>query len=130
MSPRHLTLGAKGEEAAVGYLKKRGYKIVDRNWRGRRGELDIVCRRKGELVFVEVKTRTLGPMNAPHQGLTAAKMERMARTVGEYLSRHEAWDEPCRLDLVAVVILENAAPQVEHIENAFAPGGVDGWQPW
>ena len=130
MPAGHLTLGAKGEEAAARYLKKHGYKIVDRNWRGRRGELDIVCSHKGGLVFVEVKTRTPGPMNAPHQGLTPAKMQRMARTVGEYLSRHEAWDKPCRLDLVAVVVPQDGRPEIEHVENAVVLGGGDGWQPW
>lgn len=129
MPAGHLTLGARGEEAAAAHLARRGYRILERNWRGRRGELDIVCERKGTLVFVEVKTRTPGPMNAPHQGLTPAKMERVARTVSEYLTRHEAWDRPCRLDLVAVTVPEGGEPEVEHVENAFCPAG-EGWQPW
>lgn len=131
MPPRHLVLGQQGEDAAAAFLRKKGYKIRDRNWRGSRGELDLVCEMDGEVVFVEVKTRTPGPMNKPYQGLTPTKQSVLMRTVSEYLTKGDLWQRPCRLDLLGVEIGEGAEPVIEHMENAcsLAPQGGN-WQPW
>ncbi len=129
MSARHLNLGRQGEDSAVVYLKKKRYKIVERNWRGKGGELDIICEHKGTIVFVEVKTRTEGPMNAPHHGLTAKKQTNLIRTASQYLSGKSAWDRPCRFDLVAVVVSEDGRANLEHVENVF-DAGPGSWQPW
>lgn len=131
MPPRHLVLGRRGEDAAAAFLRQKGYKLLDRNWRGTRGELDLVCECDGSVVFVEVKTRTPGPMNKPHQGLTTMKRTTLMRTVSEYLTRHGLWERPCRLDLVAVEIEEGAEPVIEHVENVGDAAPANGnWQPW
>jgi len=120
-----------GEDAAAAFLRQKGYKVLDRNWRGSRGELDLVCESGQILVFVEVKTRTPGPMNKPWQGMTPAKKSTLMRTVSEYLTRTGLWERPCRLDLVAVEVAEGAEPVVEHVQNVDAPNpGAGGWQPW
>lgn len=134
MPAGHLSLGRRGEEAAAAHLAGRGYKVLDRNWRGRGGELDIVCEKKKTLVFAEVKTRTEGQMAAPHDALTPAKRRNLSRAAGQWLTEHEAWGRPCRFDLLAVVVDAAGQTRVEHVENAFelAPGGggEGGWQPW
>jgi len=129
----HLTLGRRGEDAAAAHLKARGYTLLARNWRGRGGELDIICERRGTVVFAEVKTRTAGQMATPHDALTPAKRRTLARAAGEWLTQHDAWGRPCRFDLLAV-IQDQERTLVEHVENAFdlSPGqaGEGGWQPW
>lgn len=126
----HLALGARGEELAVAFLKKRKLAILERNWRpsggaaslsaGLRGlELDIVAREGDTLVFVEVKTRSAsasGPGPGPGQGgeapfnplsvYSAAKRARLQKAVSLYLSEKQAWELPCRVDLVCVEVDE------------------------
>lgn len=132
MPARHVTLGQQGEQVAADFLKRKGYKIIERNWRARKGELDIICRKGKTIIFAEVKTRTPGPMNRPHYGLTAAKQRHLATAAQEWLSANNAWEKPCRFDLVAVEISDSAKPAVEHIENAFtvSANSGSGWQPW
>ncbi len=135
MPAGHLSLGRRGEEAAAAHRAARGYAVLARNWRGRGGELDIVCQRRGTLVFAEVKTRTAGQMATPHDALTPAKRRNLARAAGEWRTAHDAWDRPCRFDLLAVVE-DRGRMAVEHVENAFdlspgsGSGGEGGWQPW
>lgn len=133
MPAGHLTLGRWGEDAAAAHLEARGYAVLARNWRGRGGELDIVCQRRGTVVFAEVKTRTAGQMATPHDALTPAKRRSLARAAAQWLTQHDAWDRPCRFDLLAV-IQDQGRTLVEHVENAFDldPGqaGEGGWQPW
>lgn len=132
-SPAHLELGRRGEEAAAEFLRSRGLAVVERNWRFRQWELDLVCEDRDTLVFVEVKTRGPGSLAAPEDGLHQAKRARLVRAASEYLSRKRAWSRPCRFDLVTVTERQGAL-RVEHHENAFdlpaARGGHAHWQPW
>lgn len=134
MPAGHVSLGRRGEDAAAAHLRRRGYTILDRNWRAGKAELDIVCERGGTVVFAEVKTRAAGHMAAPHDALTPAKRGHLSRAAAQWLSKHDAWERPCRFDLLAVVALDDGDLDVEHVENAFdlAPGagGEGGWQPW
>ncbi|MEW5772713.1 MAG: YraN family protein [Thermodesulfobacteriota bacterium] len=130
----HLRTGRQGEDLAERRLKARGLRILERNFRTRHGELDLVCRAGDTLVFVEVKTRKAGSRAEPHQALTPAKRVRLARAAAEYLSARGGWDRPCRFDLVEVVAPGTPDEAVRHIENAFALDGAEagagGWQPW
>jgi len=131
MPAGHLIRGRRGEDAAAEHLRSLGMDILTRNWRGRRGELDIVARHGDTLVFVEVKTRDRAGMATPFDALTREKRRRLSRAAGEYLSRHDAWDTPCRFDLVAVTVGgDGRGAEIEHIENAFVLEGSGGWQPW
>lgn len=134
MVASHLVTGANGEEAASNFLKSRGYTITDRNWRHGRLELDIVCTKKDETIFVEVKTRSQGSLQRPDEALTPNKRRTLMRAAQHYISAANLWDRPCRFDLIAVV-RNNDAYHVEHIENAFdlsEPVGRSNtaWQPW
>ena len=132
-SPAHLDLGRRGEEAAAEFVAARGMVILERNWRHRQWELDLVCEDRETLVFVEVKTRGAGSLGSPEDGLHAAKRSRLVRAASEYLSRKRAWARPCRFDLVTVTERQGAL-RVEHHENAFdlqtLRGGHAHWQPW
>ncbi len=155
MPAGHLITGATGEEAAVRFLQRNGYVILEKNWRHKSYELDVVCRapekRKrllgqwlgkqssvtGELVFVEVKTRKLsafGGLEGARAAFDKGKQNRLARAVALYLTEHDAWSEACRMDLVCVS-LEDAGYKVEHYENVLdfgnaMGGGNAAWQPW
>ena len=129
----HLAFGAAGEEAAAEFLRRAGFAVVDRNWRVGKLELDLVCRRKKTVVFVEVKARGVGSLGSPADGLTPAKKNRLARAAAQWLSANDAWDAPCRFDLVAVRE-EGGRLVCEHVEDvidmATALGGAGSWQPW
>lgn len=130
----HLTTGAEGEKAAAAHLARKGYTIVHRNWRSGRLELDIICTRKRETVFVEVKTRSGGSLQRPDEALTPAKRRSLIKAAQLYMSKAGLWDSPCRFDLVAVERTGDTY-RVEHIENAFdlsesVGGGNTAWQPW
>ncbi|QLA20759.1 YraN family protein [Desulfolutivibrio sulfoxidireducens] len=127
----HLATGQRGENAALDHLLARGWRIVARNWRCPKGEIDFVCQTDDTLVFVEVKTRAASPQADPAGAVTASKRSRLVKAAMAYLSRHEAWDQPCRFDVVT--ILETpAGPRVGHIENAFDASAYmgRGYQPF
>ncbi|MBI9087498.1 MAG: YraN family protein [Desulfobacterales bacterium] len=110
--------GDRGEDAAARYLESRGYRVLDRNWRYRQWELDLVCRDGDTLVFVEVKTRGAGSMGTPADALNRAKQARLVKAASQYLTKNDLWDEPCRFDLAAVIDA-GTGMDVDHIENAF-----------
>lgn len=97
--------------------------MLERNWRYRQWELDLVCRDSDTLVFVEVKTRKANSLASPADALTAKKRQRLIKAASHYLTSHDLWDEPCRFDL-ASVIDTGRSMDVEHIENAFDLNGL------
>lgn len=124
LTPNRRT-GDLGEDAAARFLETKGFRVLHRNWRHRQWELDLVCRDRDTVVFVEVKTRGAGAMGAPGEALTRAKQARLIKAASHYLSEHGLWDEPCRFDLAAVTDTGSSL-DVEHIENVFQS---DGQQP-
>ncbi len=114
------TLGRRGEEAACGYLEKKGYEIIERNFRCVRGEIDIIAALPGTLVFVEVKTRRGVPYGLPCEAVTRTKMRHM-RTAAAYYMRIrglERFGAAVRFDVVEVLEL-NGRLGIRHIEAAF-----------
>jgi putative endonuclease len=118
--PQHLRLGTRGEKLACRFLRKSGYKILYRNFRGRSGgEIDIVCRDHDTLVFVEVKTRTREDFGRPFDAVDRKKQTRIARGGLAWLRLLDDPDILFRFDVVEVIIPENAAPRLELLRNAF-----------
>jgi putative endonuclease len=110
--------GREGERIAVDFLVKKGYRIVRRNYRFGRGEIDIVAQDGAELVFVEVKTRRTSTFGEPEEAVTRKKQSQI-RTVAEgYLFEHAIDDQPCRFDVIAVTCKKNEY-FISHLENAF-----------
>lgn len=95
--------GARGEEAACRHLERNGYRILERNYRGPRYEVDIVAGERGVLAFVEVKTRRPGEEESGLLAVGAGKQHRLMRAAEHYLLTHpEARSLPCRFDVVMV----------------------------
>src|SRR5437764_12313332 len=116
----HLRRGARGERLARRYLKRSGYKILLRNFRGRTGgEIDIVCRDNDTLVFVEVKTRGGEDFGRPVEAVSRDKRKRISRGALAWLRMLDNPDILFRFDVVEVIIAGDAKPRVELIKNAF-----------
>ena len=110
-------LGQEGEERAAKYLIEQGYRILERNYRTRSGEIDLIALHKGEVVFVEVKTRTSDAFGAPELAVNPRKRLRMVKTALGYLKYKKLHQMPCRFDVVA--ISSAVGQKVELIQNAF-----------
>jgi putative endonuclease len=116
----HLRRGARGEKLACHYLKRSGYKILLRNFRGRSGgEIDVVCRERDTLVFVEVKTRTREDFGRPFSAVDREKQKRISRGALAWLRMLDNPDILFRFDVVEVLVTEDASPRIELIKNAF-----------
>src|SRR5205814_9988135 len=112
--------GEVGEKLAARYLRKHGYKILYRNFRGRTGgEIDIICRHADVLVFVEVKTRTREDFGRPLDAVDRDKRKRISRGALAWLRMLDNPDILFRFDVVEVVVADNTKPRVELIRNAF-----------
>ena len=114
--------GKLGEQLACSELKKKGYKIIETNYRCRQGEIDIVAHQKNSLVFIEVRTRTGNTYGSPEESVTALKKQHLVSTAMEYLNSHHSLPENWRIDFVAVELdpLTNKATRIEIIENALS----------
>jgi len=116
----HLRRGALGEKLACRYLKRNGYKILFRNFRGRSGcEIDVVCREDDTLVFVEVKTRASEGFGRPIEAIDCEKRKRISRGALAWLRMLDNPDILFRFDVVEVIAMDDAKPRVELIKNAF-----------
>ncbi|MCC6675041.1 MAG: YraN family protein [Thermomicrobiales bacterium] len=118
--PAHLALGARAEALAVDALVRRGYRLIETNWRCSAGELDAVMMDEQELVFVEVKARTGSARGAAEEALTMAKARKLAAAAEWYLAEHPEIGDPIwRIDLVAITVdRSGAAVRFTHIANA------------
>jgi len=112
-------LGRWGEDIAAQYLADLGYEVVERNWRCSAGEIDIIARREGFLVVVEVKTRSTRAFGHPFEAVTAAKLARLRRLGFAWCASRAGWHGPIRVDVVAVVgaPAHLAAPAVQLFER-------------
>jgi putative endonuclease len=114
-------IGTCGEEAACEFLKKKGYKIVQRNFRCRLGEIDIVAKNKVCLVFVEVRTKTGIDFGSPEESVTRAKKDKLIITALAYINTLKQAPESWRIDFIAVELDHKwNTSRVELIENAIS----------
>ena len=113
-------LGAAGEDAVARWYAAAGYQIVDRNWRCREGELDLVVARDGVLAFCEVKTRRGIGFGAPVEAVTAAKQQRIRGLALQWLGAHpDRRARDLRFDVASVLATRGAAPVIEVLEGVF-----------
>ena len=100
-SPRGI-FGKMGESLAERFLKKKGYEILERNFRCPLGEIDLIAKEAGELVFIEVKTRQTTSFGFPEEQITWRKQKKLEQLAQFYLKRYRK-EEPCRIDVVSIL---------------------------
>lgn len=118
MTTVRQAVGAYGERCAVQHLESAGLRVIARNWRCARGEIDIVARDGETLVFCEVKTRRGDAFGSPAEAVVAAKARRLRRLAAEWLAGHGGSAE-VRFDVIEVRSSGRGAAQIEHIRGAF-----------
>jgi putative endonuclease len=111
-------LGRTGEQAAADLLRRRGYVVVGAGFMARRGELDLVCRRGGELVVVEVKTRTDESFGTPLEAVGSRKRRALMAAAAEYRAL-AGWRGPIRYAVVGLVVNPDGGFKAELIEDPF-----------
>jgi putative endonuclease len=116
---RRQTLGRAAEEAAAAFLKAAGLAVVERNVRFREGEIDLVCRDAGAVVFVEVKCRRAGWDAAPAAAVSWHKQRRLTRLAQIYLKWRRLHGVRCRFDVVSVTLDARGGLAVRHVRSAF-----------
>lgn len=110
-------LGLDGEDVAARYLQSKGYEIVERRWRSKLGEIDLVCRFGDEAVFVEVKTRRTGAYGFPEEAVTAAKQAKLRALAWSYARLHRI--VRYRVDVIAIFSGPEAT-RLRHFENVVS----------
>ena len=117
VSARQL-LGRYGEDRASDYLQGLGYSIVERNWRCRIGEIDIIARDRDRFVFVEVKTRSADGFGHPFESITEAKAARLRRLVAAWCESRQVSGIKVRLDAISVLVRAGRV-NIEHLKQVL-----------
>lgn len=119
--PTTNDIGDRGEELAAAHLEEAGYRILEHNYHFERNEVDLVCldpEQGGEIVFVEVKTRTGTGFGAPEASVTEDKKKSLVEVARAYLHERKLNGVPARFDVVTVMLTDGEA-SIDHFENAF-----------
>lgn len=112
-------LGKRGEKIAAAFLEDAGFEIIGRNWRCPQGEIDLIAREGGELVFVEVKTRSSTAFGHPLEAITVQKLARLRRLAQSWCEAHPGAYRGIRIDAVAVLAPARGAVQLDHLRRVF-----------
>jgi putative endonuclease len=125
MPSRNQHTGARGEDLAAAFLEKKGYVILERNYRFMRAEVDLIAflptadyTRGGDLVFVEVKWRRSSQFGSPEAAVDATKKRNLMTAAEAYLHERKMEGTPCRFDVIAIRG-DAVSPRIEHFEHAF-----------
>ncbi|MDG2448550.1 MAG: YraN family protein [Saprospiraceae bacterium] len=114
----HNELGRKGEEIACELLLKKSYRILEKNWRYKKAEIDIICEKNGVLIFVEVKTRSTLKFGMPEDFVSSAKRSLMFGAANAYMfAINHTWE--IRFDVISVLMNSKHPPKLTHFEDAF-----------
>ena len=114
------TLGDLGEQIAENYLKQKGYKILDKNFRySKLGELDIIAQKNSDVIFIEVKARKKKHVSdfMPEDNITYQKQKKLIKLAQLWLAKRKL-DTDWQIDILAIEIYRNSPPDIRHIENA------------
>jgi putative endonuclease len=114
---QHNELGDKGEKLAIDFLRENGYKILEKNYRYLKAEVDIIAQKEGFLVAVEVKTRSSDYFGDPQDFITPKKIKLLVSAIDYYVVQKDL-DIEVRFDVIAIVYQKNNI-KIEHLENAF-----------
>lgn len=115
-----LETGGKGEQLATEFLRKHGYRVIERNYHCRIGEVDIIAREGKELVFVEVRTRESVDFGEPEESIDLSKQKRLVKLSYYYIIEHALESIPWRIDVVTVRLSPDAKPEIRLLKNAVS----------
>jgi len=116
----NINIGKYGEDLACKYLETKGYKIKERNFRTFLGEIDIISEYKGNIVFVEVKTRRSGKFGYPEEAINYNKQQKIMKNALCYLAKYNLWKNNYCFDVILVSISNyKDIKRIKHIRNAF-----------
>jgi putative endonuclease len=118
MTQARIAFGKFGEDLASAELERRGYEVLERRYRRRNGEIDIIARDGRTMVFAEVKARESRRFGEASEAVTATKRHKLTQLALEYMARHGHIESPCRFDVVSIHLGPDG-PEVEVIQNAF-----------
>lgn len=127
MTVLRQALGREGEAAARAYLARRGVRLLAQNYVCAAGEIDLIGRQSGVLIFAEVKTRTSAAFGPPHLAVHRKKQQQIVRAAQWFLAERGLTDVACRFDVVAVTVVEGEAPKIDWVQDAFPAEGVQVW---
>lgn len=116
-SNKHISLGKKGEEKAVSFLQNRGYSILEKNWKHKKFEIDIIATIDDCVVFIEVKTRSSAQYEKPYEAVNLKKQRHLIDGAEYYLEMHQL-EKEARFDVISIIMIDGKIT-LEHIPSAF-----------
>ncbi|MCX5669677.1 MAG: YraN family protein [Candidatus Omnitrophica bacterium] len=114
----NLEFGKAAEDAAVKFLKAKGYKILERNYKNNFGEIDIIAQQNGVICFVEVKARHSLVLGSPQEAVNSSKQRQISRVAVYYLKSKKLLERPARFDVLALLYVDSQ-PEISLITDAF-----------
>lgn len=124
MTLERMHTGKKGEELARSFLKKQGYRIIEKNFRTRHGEIDIIARDNDCISFVEVRSSSADNFGLPEVSIGRRKQSHVSKVALMYIKRKRLEDKNCRFDVICIEDANSASPKIRLIKNAFE---LDPW---
>jgi len=115
----HTSTGQRGEKKAIGYLRRRGYRILTRNFQCRLGEIDIIARKGETIIFTEVRSRRYPFLVDPLATVDQKKIDRIILSARYYLLKERLGEPPCRFDVLGITFVPGRMPRIRHIKDAF-----------
>jgi len=120
-SGRRHTLGSLGESIAAIFLEKKGYTVLERNWRTPYGEIDLIAKENNVVIFVEVKTRASSTLGPPEISITPGKEEHIRSAAEYFIQQHPELINDWRIDAITIQIqANNSPPLIDHFENVIS----------
>jgi len=119
MTFARINSGKKGEGLAVSYLKKQGYRIIEKNYKTALGEIDIIAGDRDSICFIEVRSSNSIDFGSPEETITRKKEAQISKAALAYIKRRKLEDKSCRFDVVSVRNVDSPAPEIKLIKNAF-----------
>lgn len=120
MKKLNFIFGKKGEKLAEDYLKKKGHKIIKKNFRTKFGEIDIITQKKKKIHFIEVKTRSSDLFGNPALAVNKRKMNKIIKVAQYFFLKNRIVNINAQFDIISIIV-KNNVPEIQYIEKAFSP---------
>ncbi|MFC1623769.1 YraN family protein [Candidatus Omnitrophota bacterium] len=114
-----INTGKKGERLAQSFLRKEGYTIIERNYKTKAGEIDLIGKNKNFIAFIEVRSQNTKRFGLPEYSIDRKKQDRLSKAALLYIKKHRLEDRDCRFDIVGIEETDSGSPKIRLIKNAF-----------